>query len=110
MTDRTARLLPWSSPEGKPCYLIGDGTGQVSRVADHIESVQLDMADELLAHAADMTTDEQVTRAQLCFLLDRMAESLRDVLRIAISRGDRLPDVADGGACDTGALRAGEKP
>ena len=35
----TARLLPWSGPEGKPCYLVSDGTGYVSRVADNIESV-----------------------------------------------------------------------
>ncbi|MGW0731141.1 hypothetical protein [Streptomyces sp. NPDC002851] len=91
---RTARLLPWSSPEGKPCYLIGDRTGSssyVSRVADDIESVQLDIADELLDHAADMLADQHVTTAQLRFLAGRLAEALRDVSRIAISRGDRLP-------------------
>ncbi|MDQ8704186.1 hypothetical protein RCO28_17070 [Streptomyces sp. LHD-70] len=101
MTRHTVRLLPWSSPEGKPCYLIGDGTGSshVSRVADNIESVQLDMADELLDHAADMKADEQVTDAQLRFLVDRMTESLRDVCRIAVSRGARLWAVAcDGDA------------
>ncbi|NBE51702.1 hypothetical protein [Streptomyces boluensis] len=92
MTRHTVRLLPWSGPEGKPCYLIGDGTGSshVSRVADDIESVQLDMADELLDHAADMTVDEEVTSAQLRFLADRLAEALRDVCRIAVSRGARL--------------------
>lgn len=43
-----ARLLPWTGPEGRPCYVIGDGTGPVSRVADAVESVQLGMAGELL--------------------------------------------------------------
>ncbi|MCK7623064.1 hypothetical protein MUU72_08120 [Streptomyces sp. RS10V-4] len=33
----TARLLPWTGPDGKPCYLLGGtgtGTGYVSRLAD----------------------------------------------------------------------------
>ncbi|MCX4847892.1 hypothetical protein [Streptomyces sp. NBC_00893] len=92
-----ARLLPWSGPEGKPCYVVGDGTGRVSRVADNVESVQLDMALELLDHADDMLDDGQVTSAQLRYVLARMAEALRDVHRIARSRGDRLAASADDG-------------
>ncbi|MFG2132275.1 hypothetical protein ACGFNV_31300 [Streptomyces sp. NPDC048751] len=84
------RLLPWASPEGKPCYLVGDGTGRLSRLADTVEAVQLGMAGELLAHAADMLADRKVTSAQLRFLAARMAEALRDVHRIAESRGARL--------------------
>lgn len=93
MTDRTdtPRLLPWTTPEGRPAYLVGDGTGYLSRVADNIESVQLGMAGDLLDHAADMLTDHTVTPAQLRFLLARMTESLTDVHRIAESRGARLP-------------------
>ncbi|MEK8143331.1 hypothetical protein NKH18_17890 [Streptomyces sp. M10(2022)] len=86
----TARLLPWSSSDGKPCYVLGDGTGYVSRVADNVESVQLGMAVELLDHAADMLDDRQVTSAQLRYVVARMAEALRDVHRIAESRGARL--------------------
>jgi hypothetical protein len=59
----------------------------VSRVADQVESVQLGMAADLLA-------DPAVTAPQLRFLAARMAEALRDVHRIAESRGARLP-VAD---------------
>ncbi|MGW1847240.1 hypothetical protein [Streptomyces sp. NPDC001966] len=88
--DASTRLLPWSSPEGNPCYVIGDGAGYVSRVADNIESVQLGMAAELLDHADDMLADRQVTSAQLRYVVARMAEALRDVHRIARSRGDRL--------------------
>ncbi|MEU0627870.1 hypothetical protein [Streptomyces sp. NPDC005989] len=86
----SARLLPWPSPEGKSCYVIGDGTGYVSRVADNIESVQLGMAVELLDHADDMLDDRDVTSAQLRYVVARMAEALRDVHRIARSRGARL--------------------
>ncbi|WP_128428995.1 hypothetical protein [Streptomyces cyaneus] len=86
-----ARLLPWTGSEGKPCYLVGDGTGHVSRVADTVESVQLGMADDLLDHVADMLADRRATPAQLRFLLARMGEALADVRRIAESRGARLP-------------------
>lgn len=48
------------------------------------------MAAELLAHAADMLDDRQVTAAQLRYVVARLAESLRDVHRIARSRGARL--------------------
>lgn len=88
------RLLPWVDPEGKPCYLDTDGTGYVSRLADDMEAVQLSMCRELLDHATDMIPDRQITSAQLRFLVARMAEALRDVQRIAESRGARLPVTA----------------
>ncbi|MFI8005150.1 hypothetical protein [Streptomyces sp. NPDC086010] len=99
MTRRTpdsARLLPWSGPEGRPCYVLGDGTGYVSRVADGVESVQLAMAAELLDHAVDMLDDQQVTAPQLRYVVARLAESLRDVHRIAESRGERLGPLSSG--------------
>lgn len=85
------RLLPWSTPDGRPCYLIGDGTGYVSRVADNVESVQLGMALDLLGHVDDLLADRQATPEQLRYVVARMAEALRDVHRIALSRGARLP-------------------
>ncbi|WP_030543881.1 hypothetical protein [Streptomyces albus] len=84
-----ARLLPWSN-EGKPCYLLGGGSGYVSRLADEMERVQLGMAGDLLGHAADLLGDRRATPPQLRFLAARLAESLRDVHRIAESRGTRL--------------------
>ncbi|MFI9149827.1 hypothetical protein [Streptomyces sp. NPDC053367] len=84
-----ARLLPWTGTEGKPCYLITDGTGYLSRVADTVECVQLGMAGELLEHAADLMADDKATNAQLRFMLARMREALTDVHRIAVSRGAR---------------------
>ncbi|WP_327118407.1 hypothetical protein OG206_21285 [Streptomyces sp. NBC_01341] len=95
-TPDTARLLPWAGPEGKPCYVLGDGTGYVSRVADDMEGVQLAMAAELLDHAADMLDDRQVTTPQLRYVVARLAESLGDVHRIARSRGERLAALGPG--------------
>ncbi|MDX3228320.1 hypothetical protein [Streptomyces sp. ME19-01-6] len=86
-----ARLLPWSTSEGKPCYVVGDGTGYVSRVADNVERVQLDMVAKLLGHADDMLSDRKTTSVQFRFLATRLAEALRDAHRIAESRGARPP-------------------
>jgi hypothetical protein len=88
--EEVLRLLPWAGAEGKPCYLSGDGTGRLSRLADTVESVQLGMAHQLLGHAADLLADRGATSAQLRFLAARMTEALRDALRIAESRGARL--------------------
>ncbi|ESU47753.1 hypothetical protein K7395_24420 [Streptomyces filamentosus] len=93
-TDRAAvpamRLLPWTGEGGKPCYVVGDGTGYVSRMADDVESVQLDMADELLGHAADLLADDGATAQQVRFLAGGLTESLQQIMRVAESRGSRL--------------------
>ncbi|MFF6951979.1 hypothetical protein ACFZAD_25395 [Streptomyces iakyrus] len=90
--DRTVagRLLPWTGDDGRPCYLVGDGAGYVSRLADEIEDVQIDMADRLLGHAAELLAERRVTGEELHYLARRLSESLRDVRRVAESRGERL--------------------
>lgn len=90
---RTTRLLPWSGPEGKLCYLLTDssGGGYVSRVADQIESVQLGMGAELVGHAQELLSDPKAGAGELRFLSARLTEALRDALRVAESRGARLP-------------------
>ncbi|MDQ8704155.1 hypothetical protein RCO28_16915 [Streptomyces sp. LHD-70] len=85
-----ARLLPWTGSDGKPCFLLTDGDGYLTRVADNMESVQLGMAGELLDHIDDLLADLRATPDQLRYGLARMSESLRDVKRIADSRGARL--------------------
>lgn len=89
------RLLPWATPDGRPCFLLGDGRGYVSRVADNVEGVQLAMAHDLLDHAEDILGDAAATAPQVHFLAARLTEALRDVHRIAESRGDRIPQVPD---------------
>ena len=79
------RLLPWSSPEGKPCYLLsGDGTGYVSRMADRVEAEQLDSAAELLR-------ERTWTPGEIHLLAADLTTSLANVRRVAVSRGARLP-------------------
>ena len=95
-----ARLLPWTTLNGLPCYLLGDGTGRVSRMADRVEAEQLSMADELLGHAADLLADRRSTSAQIHFLACRLAESLRDVRRVAESRGRQPYDDSEPAGTD----------
>ncbi|MGW2770313.1 hypothetical protein [Streptomyces sp. NPDC001275] len=85
------RLLPWSGPEGKPCYLsTDDRDGFMSRLADNIEAVQLGTAAELLEHAADALDDQDAAPEDLRRLTEELTRALRDVLRVATSRGDLL--------------------
>lgn len=88
----STRLLSWVSPDGKTCLLVSDGRSEsgFSRVADRIEDVQLEMADGLLDHADDLLGDGKATDRQLRFLGEQLSAGLRDVRRVAESRGARL--------------------
>ncbi|GAB7032113.1 hypothetical protein AB0G35_35850 [Streptomyces sp. NPDC021749] len=91
------RLLPWSGPEGNPCYLsTEDSGGYLSRLADNIESVQVELAGELLEHAVEVLSDGEAEPNEVRLLATATTEALRDVRRVAISRRRRLP-LAEGG-------------
>ncbi|MFR9791097.1 hypothetical protein ACL07V_20970 [Streptomyces sp. MB22_4] len=95
------RLLPWTGSDEKPCYLVGDGTGYVSRVADQVESVQLGMAGSLLDHTAGLLSGEELTNEELRYLVRRLAESLTETKRVAESRGARLGQVNRAAVAET---------
>ncbi|MFD8890353.1 hypothetical protein [Streptomyces sp. NPDC059566] len=85
------RLLPWSGPDGKPCFLSADdNAGYLSRLADNTESVQLGLGLELLDHALEVLSDEHADPHELRLLVTDLAGSLRDAVRVATSRGHRL--------------------
>ncbi|MFJ5657965.1 hypothetical protein ACIQD5_32160 [Streptomyces microflavus] len=88
------RLLPWTTPDGKPCYLSTDGRGYLSTLADNIESVQLGMGKELLEYARDTTAPgaKILSATEYRWLACRLTEALTDALRVADSRGRRLPE------------------
>lgn len=94
------RLMPWLDERGLACYLATDDeNGFLSRVADQVEATQLGMASDLLDHVEDLLSGEEVTAEQLRYCVGRLQESLRETLRVADSRGERLPapdaDAAD---------------
>ncbi|MFF3337063.1 hypothetical protein ACFYWX_47565 [Streptomyces sp. NPDC002888] len=92
MTARNElRLLPWSGPEGKPCYLSTDDKGgYMSRLADNIEADQLDAAAVLLENASATLDDQDANPEDLRRLTGELTGTLRDVLRVATSRGHLL--------------------
>ncbi|MGW1654982.1 hypothetical protein [Streptomyces atratus] len=85
------RLLPWSGPEGKPCYLsIDDQGGYMSRLADNIEAVQLGTAAQLLQQASETLDDQDAALDEMRHLAKELTGALREVLRVATSRGHLL--------------------
>lgn len=91
MPQSKLRLLPWSGPDGKPCYLsTDDNDGYMSRLADNIEALQLGMATDLLERAAGVLGDQDAGRDDLRLMLTEVTRALRDVVRVAASRGHLL--------------------
>ena len=91
-TGHVPRLLPWTGDDGKPCLLSTDNEGgYVSRLADEMEAVQLGMGAEVLKHAREVLKDTKAAHGELRYIGTRLAECLSDALRVAESRGMRLP-------------------
>ncbi|MFR0358477.1 hypothetical protein [Streptomyces sediminimaris] len=88
----TPWLLPWPSPEGKPCYLVTDSAGgYLSRLADDLEAAQLATAADVLDLARTVLDDPASPHTEVRYAGRRLAECLTDALRVAESRGLRLP-------------------
>ena len=83
------RLLPWTTPNGHPCYLSTDGGGYLASLADGIEEVQLTMSQELLDHARGVLAPgaRALTDVEYRWLACRFTEVPSDAFRIADSRG-----------------------
>ncbi|WP_351230724.1 hypothetical protein [Streptomyces sp. NPDC002133] len=92
------RLLPWTGPDGKPCYLSTDNSNShLSRLADNTETIQLGLAADLVAHALEVLGDDEETEPEeLRHLAADLTDALKDALRVATSRGYRLaaPDLS----------------
>ncbi|MDX3337271.1 hypothetical protein PV409_04780 [Streptomyces sp. ME02-6979.5a] len=90
-TPNELRLLPWSGPGDKPCYLsTDDPDGYMSRLADSIEAIQLGTAGALLEEAAEALDDRGTSPDEMRCLITELTGALRDVFRIATSRGHLL--------------------
>jgi len=86
------RLLPWTTPEGKSCYLSANSDhSTLSRLADDVEAAQLSSGEQVLAGARAVLADPKAGEGAVRFALSRATESLGDAIRIAVSRGERIP-------------------
>lgn len=82
------RLLPWTRPDGAPCYLsTDDPDSRLSVLADVVEGELLAAAEALLNETEELSAGPGAD----------LHGALRDALRIAVSRGDRLPEPCDHG-------------
>ncbi|GAA2266020.1 hypothetical protein GCM10010145_35350 [Streptomyces ruber] len=90
--DASLRLLPWTSPEGNPCYLSTDRDGgYLPRFADAAEARQLAAGADVLGRALPVLADPMSPYAEVQYTAIRLGECLADALRVAESRGLRLP-------------------
>lgn len=96
--DGPLRRLPWPGDGGKPSFLsTNDGNGFVSRMADRVEAQQLDMGENLLAHVQETLRQGSLPEAEWRDVVTALSVALRDALRVAESRGDRLPQTGGRG-------------
>ncbi|MER7178289.1 hypothetical protein ABT404_02135 [Streptomyces hyaluromycini] len=96
-----SRLLPWSTPEGKPCYLDTDNNGgYLSRLADNLEAAQLATGTDVLRRARQVLDDPMSPYTEVRYVGIRLAECLTDALRVAESRGGRLVAPDDTEDCE----------
>ncbi|MFH8701800.1 hypothetical protein [Streptomyces chartreusis] len=92
MSGRALRLLPWTTPDGNPCYLSADSDhSTLSRLADDLEAAQLGSGEQVLVGARAVLADPGAGERAVRFALTRAVESLDDALRVAVSRGRRMP-------------------
>ncbi|WP_432125512.1 hypothetical protein [Streptomyces sp. bgisy082] len=86
------RLLPWAGPDGKPCFLsTDDNESRLSNLADTLESTYLDLATETLDHATEVLNLPEAGPEDLRAVSINLTEALSHALRVAESRGQRLP-------------------
>ncbi|WP_328914637.1 MULTISPECIES: hypothetical protein [unclassified Streptomyces] len=103
------RLLPWLGFDGKPCYLDtdADGSSFLSRLADNMEAVQLGMGRDLLDNVQKCTVERMPLETELRAFVTHLCMALADVLRVAESRGQRVP-VPDADIDESDAARLAE--
>ncbi|MCF6523088.1 hypothetical protein HOY81_08265 [Streptomyces sp. JJ36] len=90
------RLLPWATPDGRPCFLsTDDDAGLLSSLADAVEEEQMRDGAVALTEAEAVLDDPAAGSLTLRLALKRTGGALGDVLRIADSRGGRLPVPCD---------------
>ncbi|MFD5519098.1 hypothetical protein [Streptomyces sp. NPDC127066] len=84
------RRLPWTGPDGSAEYAApADG---VEQFADRTEEHIIRMARNDAAYALTMAERSEVSRADLCLLVRKLAGAVNDVSGVAELRGERLSE------------------
>lgn len=88
------RRLPWQDGD-KPAF-VTPGSGLVNDLADTVEAMTLDQAEDLASHAARMARDSGAKVEDMRPLLALLAGAARDAANVARLRGERLGQAYDG--------------
>jgi hypothetical protein len=84
------RRLPFNGLDDKPAYVpTGNPNGVITRFADAVEVQQLEIGETILALVLPML-EVELNADEARYMLRRTAECLKDALRVAESRGQRL--------------------
>jgi hypothetical protein len=65
-------------------------SGDVDRIADRAEAHIISMARSDAAYALTMAQRPEISRDELCRLMAKLAEAVKDVANVADMRGERL--------------------
>ncbi|QKW07391.1 hypothetical protein HUT18_14350 [Streptomyces sp. NA04227] len=85
------RLLPWTSPDGKACFLSTAGPdSKLSQIADEVEEAITDEALEVFEGVQALLGDTGTDAHHLRVALVQAAGSLDAMIRIAEVRRDQL--------------------
>lgn len=96
-THERLRRLPWTGPEGKTEY-VTPGDGLINQLADSTEVHTITMALNDAAYALSMAERPEVSRGELCLMVRKLADSVKDVAHVAELRGERLTEPSYGPA------------
>lgn len=81
----TLRELP--AGEGRSCYLISDGDGALSRLADHVEEALLQEARHVAGMARNAIQASHHDVRELIVLVSRLHDAVINAAHIAEARG-----------------------
>ncbi len=88
VTEPIGRRLPWNGPAGHAEYAVpGEG---VDLIADRTEAHIISAARNDAAYALTMVQRPEISRAELCSLVEKLAGAVKDVAGVAELRGERL--------------------
>ncbi|WP_432107779.1 hypothetical protein [Streptomyces sp. AA1529] len=85
------RLLPWTTDSGKPCYLNGNADSTMAMYADAVEENRLEHGHDALKRAVQVIDTAEGEDTEQTKALKVAAVALSNCLRVADSRGARLP-------------------
>ncbi|WP_405804809.1 hypothetical protein [Streptomyces sp. NBC_01187] len=89
------RLLPWVTDAGNPCYLSGEADSVLAVYADELEDAQLADGARALRRIVELLDNVAAADDETAQTVKEAAAALSNVLRVADSRGARLPDAEE---------------